>query len=58
MSQENLDVVRQQFSSEPVDEAKLQRLYDEFWHPDINYRAAEGALDDVGVMRGRDAVRA
>jgi ketosteroid isomerase-like protein len=58
MSQENVEVVRRQFSPQPVDEAELQRLYDEFWHPDINYRAAEGALDDVGVMQGRDAVRA
>jgi ketosteroid isomerase-like protein len=30
----------------------------EFWHPDINWRAMEGALDDVGVMHGPDAMRA
>jgi len=29
----------------------------EFWHPEIEWRAVEGALDDVGVMRGRDALR-
>ena len=29
----------------------------EFWHPDINWRAAEGALDDVGLMEGPDALR-
>jgi ketosteroid isomerase-like protein len=58
MSQENVEVVRRHYSSAALDEAELQRLYDEFWHPDIEYRAAEGALDDVGVMRGRDAVRA
>jgi len=28
------------------------------WHPDITWRAIEGAPDDVGVMEGRDAVRA
>jgi ketosteroid isomerase-like protein len=27
------------------------------WHPDIEWRAIEGALDDVGVIRGRDAMR-
>jgi ketosteroid isomerase-like protein len=57
MSQENVEIVRQQFPSGVWDEAVVQRLYDEFWHPDIDYRAAEGAIDDVGVMRGRDAVR-
>jgi ketosteroid isomerase-like protein len=29
----------------------------EFWHPDIEWRAVEGAADDVGVMRGHDALR-
>ena len=29
----------------------------EFWHPDISWRAAEGALDDVGVFHGHDAMR-
>jgi ketosteroid isomerase-like protein len=29
----------------------------EFWHPDIEWRALEGAADDVGVMRGHDALR-
>lgn len=29
-----------------------------FWHPEIEWRAVEGAADDVGVMRGQDAVRA
>src|SRR3954447_9918081 len=28
-----------------------------FWHPEIEWRAIEGALDDVGVIRGRDAMR-
>ena len=29
----------------------------EFWHPDINWRAIEGAPDDVGEMHGREAAR-
>ena len=29
----------------------------EYWHPDIEWRAVEGAADDVGVMRGHDALR-
>ncbi len=29
----------------------------EFWDPDIVWRAAEGAVDDVGEMHGRVAVR-
>jgi ketosteroid isomerase-like protein len=29
----------------------------EFWDPDIHWRAAEGAVDDVGEMHGQVAVR-
>ena len=29
----------------------------EFWHPEIDWRAIEGALDDVGEMPGVQAVR-
>ena len=29
----------------------------EFWDPDIDWRAAEGAIDDVGEMHGPVAVR-
>lgn len=28
-----------------------------YWHPDIEWRAVEGAADDAGVMRGGDALR-
>jgi ketosteroid isomerase-like protein len=48
------DVVRgyfQTFESGGVDAAA------EFWHPDIEWRAVEGAPDDIGVIRGRDALR-
>ncbi len=54
MSQENLEFL--------VD--YLQRGTDggvdavaEFWDPDITWRAAEGAIDDVGEMHGAEAVR-
>ena len=30
----------------------------EFWDPDIDWRSAEGALDDFGVIRGVKAMRA
>jgi ketosteroid isomerase-like protein len=29
----------------------------EFWHPDINWRAMEGALDDAGEIHGKEAMR-
>ena len=54
MSQENVEVVRRQFR------ALTHRFLDAaaaFWHPDIDWRATEGAADDVGVMRGHDALR-
>jgi ketosteroid isomerase-like protein len=28
-----------------------------FWHPRIEWRAVEGAPDDVGLIRGHDALR-
>jgi uncharacterized protein len=54
MSQENVEVVRQYF---PAYERGGLDAFAEFWHPDINWRAAEGALDDVGLMEGPDALR-
>jgi ketosteroid isomerase-like protein len=54
MSQENVEVVRTAF------QAFADRGLDamaEFWDPDIDWRAAEGAIDDVGEMHGPDAVR-
>ena len=54
MSQENVEVVRralQAFADGGLDAMA------EFWDPDIDWRAAEGAIDDVGEMHGPDAVR-
>jgi ketosteroid isomerase-like protein len=53
MSQANADVVRQQYRA-------LERDLDAvsaFWHPEIEWRAIEGAADDVGVMKGHNALR-
>ena len=41
-----------------LDHARLDELYEDYWHPDIRWRAIEGAPDDVGPMYGRDRVRA
>jgi ketosteroid isomerase-like protein len=52
MPQQSSDVVRRQFDA-------FKRGLDavaEFWNPDIEWRAAEGAPDDVGVMRGTQAL--
>src|SRR3954465_1264239 len=54
MSQQNVEIVRQYFPA--YDRDGVDGLA-EFWHPDINWRAAEGALDDVGLMKGPDAIR-
>ena len=54
MESPNVEVVRLQFEAfeqEGVDAAAR------FWHPQIEWRAVEGAVDDVGVIRGRDAMR-
>ena len=54
MSQENVEIVRrmlQAFADRGPDAMA------EFWDPDIDWRAAEGAIDDVGEMHGPVAVR-
>jgi uncharacterized protein len=54
MSQENVEVVRrmlQAFADGGLD------AMPELWDPDINWRAAEGAIDDAGEMHGPVAVR-
>jgi ketosteroid isomerase-like protein len=53
MSEEALDTVRRYmpaFERAPVDAGA------EFWHPEITWRAIEGAPDDVGVINGRRAL--
>jgi ketosteroid isomerase-like protein len=54
MSQENVEVVRRQFQAcrdGGLDEAA------KYWHPDIEWRAIEGAADDVGIIRGEGRLR-
>jgi ketosteroid isomerase-like protein len=54
MSQENVEVVQRQFQAcrdGALDEAA------KYWHPDIEWRAIEGAADDVGIIRGEGGLR-
>ena len=54
MSQSNVEIVRSAFL------AFTDRGFDglaEFLHPEINWRAIEGAPDDVGEMNGIEAAR-
>jgi ketosteroid isomerase-like protein len=54
MSREDVEVVRSAFL------ALADRGFDamaEFLHPEINWRAMEGAPDDVGEMQGTEAAR-
>jgi ketosteroid isomerase-like protein len=50
----NAEVVRRHF--EAFERGGLDAVA-EFWHPNIEWRAVEGAADDVGVIRGSDALR-
>jgi ketosteroid isomerase-like protein len=54
MSLDPAEVVRQQFAA--FEHGGLDRVAG-FWHPEIEWRAVEGAADDVGVMKGHDALR-
>jgi ketosteroid isomerase-like protein len=54
MSRANVEIVRSAFL------AFADRGFDglaEFLHPEINWRAMEGAPDDVGEMQGTEAAR-
>lgn len=48
------DVLRKHFES--FDRGGLEEAA-KLWHPEIEWRAIEGAADDVGVIRGHDAMR-
>ncbi len=54
MSRENIELVRASLTA--FADSGLDAMA-EFWAPDIVWRAIEGAPDDVGEMRGPDAVR-
>jgi ketosteroid isomerase-like protein len=54
MSQENVEVVRRQ--CEAFQDGGLDDVA-KYWHPGIEWRAVEGAADDVGVMRGERRLR-
>jgi ketosteroid isomerase-like protein len=54
MGSENLDVVRRQWKA--FDGGGLDAVA-AFWHPAIDWRAVEGAADDVGVLHGVQAMR-
>jgi ketosteroid isomerase-like protein len=51
MSEENVEIVRRSFAA--YDSGGLDAVA-EFWRPDIEWRAVEGYIDDVGVIRGPD----
>jgi ketosteroid isomerase-like protein len=54
MESRNVEVVRRQF--EALERGGVDAGA-EFWHPDIEWRAVAGAVDDVGVIKGREAMR-
>jgi ketosteroid isomerase-like protein len=54
MSEENLELVRRYLAA--YDSGGLD-VSAEFWHPEIEWRAVEGYIDDVGVIRGPDGMR-
>ncbi len=56
MSQENVEIVRDAVVA--FNRGDLDAWLDQYWADDIDYRAAEGALDDHGPIHGKSAMRA
>ena len=56
MSQENVEIVRDAVVA--FNRGDLDAWLDEYLADDIDYRAAEGALDDHGPIHGKVAMRA
>jgi ketosteroid isomerase-like protein len=54
MSQENMESLVEYL--EKLSDGGVDAIA-EFWDPDINWRAAEGAIDDAGELHGPEAVR-
>ena len=54
MSRENVEIVRSIYSARQRGDIDAAA---EFWHPEISWRAVEGAPDDVGEMHGIEAAR-
>jgi ketosteroid isomerase-like protein len=54
MSPKSSDVVRKHFDAFETGGVDAVAT---FWHPEIEWRAVEGAADDVGLMHGHDALR-
>jgi ketosteroid isomerase-like protein len=58
MSQENVQILSRMFESfSQLETENLQAFLDQFIDPDVDWRAVEGAVDDVGGMRGTEAIR-
>jgi uncharacterized protein len=55
MSEENVEIVRQMYAA--FNRGDLDAVL-EYWTDDIDFRAAEGAPDDHGPIKGKDALRA
>jgi ketosteroid isomerase-like protein len=59
MSQENVEIVQRAWDAFGGDvEVALDSWIAAYWADDIDYRAAEGALDDRGPIHGKVAMRA
>jgi ketosteroid isomerase-like protein len=54
MPPKNVEVVRRQF--EAFQDGGLDAVA-KYWHPEIEWRAVEGAADDVGLIRGEPGLR-
>jgi ketosteroid isomerase-like protein len=59
MARDNVEVIREflEATNKALRSGDVTLVLDEFVDPEIDWRAVEGAIDDVGGMRGHDDVR-
>jgi ketosteroid isomerase-like protein len=58
MSQENVEIVRRFFDAFNEGGLNAEDMLVQYFTDDIDYRAVEGAPDDHGPIRGKEALRA
>jgi ketosteroid isomerase-like protein len=56
MSEEAVEMITRMYADPTFDRAAVRRWRDDFYAPDVDYRAIEGAPDDRGPIHGGEEI--